>query len=193
MENVKEDGRFKRSERSRRAIIDAMLELIEQGQYIPTAQQVADQAEISIRTVFRHFTEMEELYKELNEAIRPSYEKYFINQDLTGTLEQRIERLVSRRLIGYVESYHIIRSSQALFWRSQILTETYHRNQRLLRKLLLEMLPELEDKGEEIINIADALTSFEVFERYFNYQKLNVDDCSVLLSMQLKQLLSDNS
>ena len=67
MEQVKQDGRFKRSARSRETIINAMIGLMEQGQYIPTAQQVADEANISIRTVFRHFTEMELLYKELNE------------------------------------------------------------------------------------------------------------------------------
>lgn len=189
MEKFKQDGRFKRSERSRQAIINAMMALIEQGQYIPTAQQVADQAEISIRTVFRHFTEMEDLYKELNEALRPSYEKYFINQDLTGSVEQRVERLIQARIIGYKEAYHIIRASQALFWRSKVLTETYHRNQKLLRKLLLEMLPELNDKGESVIQIADALTSFEVFDRYFCYQELTIEECSQLLLTQLKQLL----
>ncbi len=189
MEKVKQDGRFKRSERSRQAIINAMMALIEQGQYIPTAQQVADQAEISIRTVFRHFTEMEHLYKELNEALRPSYEKYFVNHDLTGSVEQRVERLIQTRIIGYKEAYHIIRSSQTLFWRSKVLTETYLKNQKLLRTLLLEMLPELNDKGESVIQMADALTSFEVFDRYFWYQELTIEECSQLLLTQLKQLL----
>ena len=62
MSQVKGDGRVQRSQRSRKGIVDALLVLMKAGNYIPTAQQVADEAGISIRTVFRHFSEMELLY-----------------------------------------------------------------------------------------------------------------------------------
>ena len=60
VENVA-DGRRLRSERSRQAIIDAMLKLVEEGVLVPTAQQVSERAGVGIRSVFRHFSDMESL------------------------------------------------------------------------------------------------------------------------------------
>ena len=189
MEEVKQDGRFERSTRSRQIIIDAMLVLTKQGQYIPTAQQVADQANISIRTVFRHFTEMEHLYKELDDAVRPSYEKYFMIDDVSGPLDERIERLVQNRLKAYLETFEINKATHALLWRSALLTDTYQKNQKLLRAMMLKTLPELKDKHIDIIEMVDANTSFEVFDRYFTYQKLPIEECERLVIAQLKQLV----
>ena len=189
MEEVKQDGRFERSTRSRQIIIDAMLVLTNQGQYIPTAQQVADQANISIRTVFRHFSEMELLYKELDDAIRPTYEKYFMLDDASGPLDERIERLVQNRLKAYLETFEINKATHALLWRSALLTDTYQKNQKLLRAMMLKTLPELKDKHIDIIEMVDANTSFEVFDRYFTYQKLPIEECERLVIAQLKQLV----
>ena len=75
MDQTSSDGRIQRSERSRQLIIEAMIDLINNGNLIPTAQQVADQAGVAIRTVFRHFTEMEKLYGEIDASIRPVYER----------------------------------------------------------------------------------------------------------------------
>jgi AcrR family transcriptional regulator len=52
------DGRRVRSERSRKSIIDAMLQLVEEGILVPTAQQVSERAGVSLRSVFRHFSDM---------------------------------------------------------------------------------------------------------------------------------------
>lgn len=190
LENIKQDGRFKRSARSRQGIIDAMIALMEQGEYIPTAQQVADQANISLRTVFRHFTEMEQLYKEVNDAVRPSYEKYYVNHDIAGSLDERIARLVKNRLIGHENTYHLCRATHALMWRYDVLRETYYKNQKKLRSLLIEMLPELKEKDADILELADAIMSFEAFDRYHTIQNLTVEDCNRLFSEQLKRLLS---
>ena len=60
------DGRALRSERSREAIAAALFELVGEGNLEPTAQQVADRAHVGIRTVFRHFSDMEALYATLD-------------------------------------------------------------------------------------------------------------------------------
>ena len=51
VENVA-DGRRLRSERSRQAIIDAMLKLVEEGVLVPTAQQVSERAGVGIRSAW---------------------------------------------------------------------------------------------------------------------------------------------
>ena len=53
------DGRFRRSVRSRERILDALRELVSEGNLRPTGQQVAARASVSLRTVFRQFDDME--------------------------------------------------------------------------------------------------------------------------------------
>lgn len=59
---LKNDGRKLRSIKSQNIIVDALMQLIKKGILEPTAQQVADAAGISIRTVFRQMEDMETLF-----------------------------------------------------------------------------------------------------------------------------------
>ena len=191
MTKEKKDGRLKRSERSRSAIVDAMVETIRQGVYVPSAQQVATQAGVSIRTVFRHFSEMDLLYREIDEVMRPFYLKYFTIEDDSGTVQQRAARLVESYITGYVENYHLEKAVHALLWRSSTLRESYLYNQKLLRKMLLTIIPELKDsKKPFVIEIADSVTSFEHFERLHDYQQLPVEDCKAIITRRLIELVS---
>lgn len=62
---AKVDGRRERSARSRRRILAAGARLMESGIVEPTAEQVAQEAGVSLRTVFRHFEEVERLAHEI--------------------------------------------------------------------------------------------------------------------------------
>lgn len=55
------DGRRRRSERSRAAIVDALLELLRSGEVRPSSTAVAARAGLTQRTVFNHFADMDEL------------------------------------------------------------------------------------------------------------------------------------
>ena len=61
-----DDGRLRRSERSRELIADALYELLAEGDIEPSAQKVADRAGVGIRTVFRLFSDMDALYATVN-------------------------------------------------------------------------------------------------------------------------------
>ena len=56
------DGRVQRGARTRAAIVEALLVLLEQDHGPPTARAVADAAGVSLRSVFQHFPDMESLY-----------------------------------------------------------------------------------------------------------------------------------
>ena len=51
--NATTDGRKLRSEDSKRRIVSAMLELVREGKMAPTAEEVANRAEVGLRTVFQ--------------------------------------------------------------------------------------------------------------------------------------------
>jgi TetR/AcrR family transcriptional regulator, regulator of autoinduction and epiphytic fitness len=56
------DGRTRRAERTRAAIIDAHMALILDGDLAPTARRVAERAGVSLRTLWGHFPDIEALF-----------------------------------------------------------------------------------------------------------------------------------
>ena len=63
------DGRRNRSVTTRKKIVSALSDLVREGVIAPTAEQVSARAAVGLRTVFRHFDDMETLYREVNTEI----------------------------------------------------------------------------------------------------------------------------
>ena len=59
------DGRRQRSARSREKIIRAMWDLMLDGDMEPSAADIAEAAGVGLRSVFRHFEDIDTLYREL--------------------------------------------------------------------------------------------------------------------------------
>lgn len=55
------DGRRARSERTRTAIVDALLALLDEGDVRPSAERIAERAGVSRRALFNHFRDVEDL------------------------------------------------------------------------------------------------------------------------------------
>jgi len=62
------DGRQGRTLRSRRAICEACLDLVQEGVLQPSADQIADRAGLSRRSIFHHFGDLAALYDAVVEA-----------------------------------------------------------------------------------------------------------------------------
>jgi AcrR family transcriptional regulator len=186
----KVDGRRLRSERSRLAFVDAVLALQEEGVLVPTAQQIADRAGVGIRSFFRHFEDMESLFEAIDDHIRDSYEALFINGDRSGTLEERIDGMVTRRADAFESVTNITQGTRAQLWRYQTLRDNYARNQRGLRKNLDGLLPELQALPDETRESIDAITSFEMWDRLRSHQGLSKQASINLLRTLLKTVMA---
>ena len=62
------DGRQGRTLRSRRAICEACLDLVQEGVLQPSADQISDRAALSRRSIFHHFGDLAALYDAVVEA-----------------------------------------------------------------------------------------------------------------------------
>jgi AcrR family transcriptional regulator len=180
------DGRRLRSERSRQAIIDAMLSLVEEGILVPTAQQVSERAGVGIRSVFRHFSDMESLFATADTKIREQYQGLFAGGDREGSLEDRLLHAVEQRALAYDAIGNHLLTTKAQLWRYPVLREQYARAQRQLRKDLDDWLPELKTLDAEERELVDAVTSFEHWNRLRDHQGLN-RIASIRLTAQLLQ------
>ena len=162
-----------RSERSRQLIIDAMQDLVKEGVLVPTAQTVADRAGVGIRTVFRHFADMETLFATMDVGMRASYEDLFLGGDRAGTLPERILHAIERRAAAWEKLSPTMLSTRAQMWRSPTLQKNYARNQRGLRKDLADWLPEIADLSAVRREAVDAAASFETWDRLRAQQGLS--------------------
>jgi AcrR family transcriptional regulator len=183
------DGRHQRTERSRTALINAALALINEGILIATAQQIADRAEVGIRTFFRHFDDMGALNEAVDLSIRDNYEAIALSGDRSGTIEQRIQRAAEHRADVYEQNYNIILSTLAQRWRLDILTKNYARTQRGLRKDLDDWLPELKKISPENRETVDAISSFEMWHRLREHQGISITNSIHIITSMLHSLL----
>lgn len=168
----KPDGRLLRTERSRQLIIDAVRDLVQEGILVPTAQTVAERAGVGIRTVFRHFSDMEALFATMDIQLRESYEGLFLGGNREGSLEKRILHAIERRAAAYEKLSPLMLSTRAQMWRSPLLQKNYSRNQRGLRKDLADWLPEMAQLPAVRKEAVDAAASFETWDRLRSHQGL---------------------
>ena len=189
---VSVDGRRQRGERTRQAIIEAALSLQEEGVLVPTAQQISDRAGVLIRSFFRHFEDMETLFKAADDQLRDSYEALFIGGDRDGFLEERVNRAVERRSAAFEKLKNIFLGTKAQLWRYEMLRKNYARNQRGLRKDLEAWLPELTGLPEVECESIHAIASFEMWNRLRSEQSLSeTASISVVKSTLITLLSSD--
>ena len=189
---VSVDGRRQRGERTRQAIIEAALSLQEEGVLVPTAQQISDRAGVLIRSFFRHFEDMETLFKAADDQLRDSYEALFIGGDRDGFLEERINRAVERRSAAFEKLKNLFLGTKAQLWRYEMLRKNYARNQRGLRKDLEAWLPELTGLPEVERESIHAIASFEMWNRLRSEQGLSeTASISVVKSTLISLLSSD--
>jgi AcrR family transcriptional regulator len=165
------DGRALRAERSREAIVEALFDLVGEGTPVPTAQQVADRAGVGIRTVFRHFSDMESLFAEISERLRAEIRPLLRGRPPAGAPATRLRELVRRRARLFERILPYRRSTQILRGRSPFLEEQLRSDHRELRAELRRWLPELDDEALEAL---DAVLSPELWLRLRIDQRLGV-------------------
>ncbi len=95
-ESLPSDGRRRRTHDSQRRIVDALLSLVEDGHASPSAELVAERAGVGLRSVFRHFSDMDNLYREITLILAARLEEVarrpFKAADWQGKLLEMVER-----------------------------------------------------------------------------------------------------
>ena len=185
----KPDGRRMRSDRSRQLIIESMLELIKQGNLVPTAQQVADHANVGIRSVFRHFEDMESIFETASELCHREYRGLFIRGDRSGTMQERILHATECHADAYETISNMILSGAARRWNSEVLQKSYLDYQRQLRRDLNEWLPELVSLSESKRQAVDSIASFEIWHRLRKIQGLGKAESIEIIVEMLEALI----
>lgn len=177
----REDGRTLRAVRSRNSIIDAMYALIEEGVMRPTAKQVAEKAGVGIRTVFRHFDDMQGLQVEVARRVAEEAGAVFLAGKPEGDFERRCRDLVACRVAFFEKLGPFKRSEMSYRWMSPYLQKAHARLVVTLREDLFRWLPELAQADEALVSALDMLMCFEAWNRLRTDQGLDVVAATAVL------------
>ena len=173
---VESDGRRQRSNRSRDQIVRAMIELVRAGEMQPAAARVAEKANVGLRTVFRHFEEMETLNREISaivdKEILPIVEKPFLGK----TWRDQLEELLQRRADIYERIMPLKIAGSLQRFRSPFLMKDYNRFWRMEREGLKRVLPPKIVNDAVLFSGIEMATGFQAWRRLRHDQGLSPAD-----------------
>ena len=159
------DGRILRSQKSQTLILESIINLINNGNYYPTADQVAKESGIAIRTVFRQFADMESLLMKVDELINIK----ILNdeKEISGSLPliSRLKDIIDERINIYDKYENIMIATITQLPKYKILQKKYPEYQKLLRKRTEKIIPEIKKLKSNSQELFDATLSFAFYQR----------------------------
>ena len=188
--DLQTDGRIQRSERSRESIVQAVLDLVGEGILSPTAQQVAARADVGVRTVFRHFSDMETLFATMNSRLWDEYLPLFVREEQEGPLQTRIDHMLENRFLILDRLAPYTRAGSLHRAKSPFLQKQHDWNIRMFRADILFWLPEIKADDSPLLSALEVLLSFEAYERLHVDQKLSTRKAQATISLATRALLA---
>ena len=184
------DGRRVRGADNRRKIVGALLKLVEAGTVDPTAEEVAKEAGVGLRTVFRHFADLESLRAEISERmtaeVRPYFERPFEATDWRVRLVELVDRRaqIFERLLPFKIAGDAHRHSSAF------LTNEHKAMVKAQREALRRALPSSIADDKPRLDALDLLLSFDSWKRLRHDQGVSVRDARAAWRLAAEALAS---
>jgi AcrR family transcriptional regulator len=183
------DGRRRRGQDNRARIVAAMLEIIREGEVSPGAEQVAERADVGLRTVFRHFKDMDSLYREMSEVIEAEMRAIAGQPFHAEDPHERVVELVARRGAVFEKIGPFKRASDVLRHRSRFLDDDSDRLVVALREILQLVAPEAIRLDSDRFEALDLLLSWESWSRLRREQGLGPEDARRVLEAAVRRVM----
>lgn len=184
-EAISSDGRTMRRTRNRASVIDALLEMIREGDLRPAASEIADRAGVSHRSIFRYFDDLDDLVRTtIAQAFGEASELSVIPHIGEGTTAERIDHLVDSRLALYAfvdrpmqlartRSYSIPTIDDEIAGVAQMFRDQIH----------LHLASELSHLDQEQCSaVVDAVLVLTSYDSYYIHVRLLGDDVDKIRS-----------
>ena len=184
------DGRRERSRSSRAKIVSAMLELVGKGDVSPSAARVAEVAGVGLRSVFRHFDDMDALYREMGEAIEARVLPTILQVAVGATWKEKMTDIAGRRATVFetILPYRI--SANLKRFQSAFLMQDYRRMLRLESGTVEAQLPPSIKADFTAVRGLDVILSFQTWRLLRHDQELTVDDAGAVVRRLLEDAMA---
>ncbi len=192
------DGRHARSDRTRAAVAEAMLDCIEDGLLRPGADDVAERAGVSARAVFRHFDSMENLIEQAAALQAERVRRQLPPLVFEGSREERVAALVARATRGFELTAPVRRAALLIEPFSETVRDRYAWQRaeirRSVRRIFADELAALgEREKRERVSALRALISFSHWDELRMHERLSVAGATRSLTASVHALLASGS
>ena len=193
IEEPASDGRVARGQRTRRSVAVALMELLREGDPDPTAKAVAKRAGVSLRLVFHHFADMDDLYQFVAALQLRRQWSDMPRLSPALPLPTRIERTVGHRAALFEETFGVRRALACRVPSSPgVLRALDAGDTLLLEDLKATFAPELTalpaGARAEYLGAMDTCTSWEAWERLRTTSGIEVRGARRVMSLMLAAL-----
>ena len=186
------DGRFARSKKTKDAIVRALLKLLRNTPF-PTAEQVAKESKIGLRTVYRQFKDMESIYLSLHEECMHSLGQIFNSDvDLDRPFNERVCFAIRERFTIYDEYETLFIATISNSARLPTLVNQVAESYQVMRERFIKIVPEIEDLSTIK---SDLLFTRILFPSWFSLRKVLKHDQKIIideLSNDLMKYIKSN-
>ena len=169
------DGRVARSERTREAIAEALLELLNEGVLRPRAQEIAKRADVAVRTVFQHFDDMEGLYAEILRRQSERIAPFLVPLDPHRSTADKVRTLVEMRDNMYALAAPLRRGMIRIAAAAN--SKTFEIALEELRRVMTQQIQQgfvkelhLNTDPYDVLPRIEAITSFEMWDHFTQIQ-----------------------
>ena len=184
------DGRFARSKKTKDAIVRALLKLLRNTPF-PTAEQVAKESKIGLRTVYRQFKDMESIYLSLHEECMHSLGQIFNSDvDLDRPFNERLIFAIRERFTIYEKYETLFIATISNSARLPTLVNQVAESYQFMRERFIKIVPEIENLSTIK---SDLLFTRILFPSWFSLrnvlrhdQKIIIDELSNDLMKYIK-------
>ena len=184
------DGRRRRGMDNRARIVAAMMEMVRAEEVVPSAERVAAKADVGLRTVFRHFQDMDSLYREMSLAIEGEIRAIMAEPLQAEAGPKRLVELIARRTRCFEAIAPFRRAAEAYRHRSRFLGSDYVRLVRELRAILERELPAEIVRDPLRLEALDLLLSFEAWARLRREQALSIEAAQAVVEMSALRVVA---
>jgi AcrR family transcriptional regulator len=190
------DGRVARSYRTRAAIVDALVCLLEEGNVQPTIEEIAARASVAPRTVFQHYPDREALFVAVSDHRQAQLTALMGAISADAPLAQRITDVVEQRARVY-EWIAPVRRAALLMAPFSDSVQAWLAGFRAVKRADLERVFAAEiaacDASERptLVAALGAVASWSTWAALRDEQELDVARASAALAHALRALLND--
>lgn len=189
------DGRAARAHRTRDAIVGACTALLLEGDLRPTAPRIAERAGVSVRSVFLHFEDLEQLFTAVADRYFAQTSRQVASIAADAPLRHRVEDFVAERARLLEVVTPMRRAANVHAPTSIVLSSRLRMAQEFLRgEVARTFAPELSSRDDadrtQLLDALDATLSWSSWDTLRNIMGRPPDAARSVLQRAVLALLA---
>ena len=181
------DGRTARAVRTKDAIVDATLALIDEGDLRPTGPRIAERAGVSVRSIFQHFDDLDALFSAVGERVALRIVGLIRPIDPTAPVAERTRAFIEQRTTVVESLTPVLRAALVHAASSTVIRGQFENGHQFLVAQIDEVFaPEIAAAGDSLV----VALSWPAWDLLRGAQGRSVDEARAVTAAMVRALLA---